>query len=107
MYFFFKIEQKGVPIYEMYQQEGLQKLYTDRFDEIMALFAKNQQTETKEEDKSTGTASFFTEDSYEELQINPDILMRKQKRPFYVPKLSLQELPDYVTTSEGEDGDED
>ena len=104
MYFFFKLENKGVPIYKMYQMEGLEKIYTDRFDEIMDLFAKNQpkakHLPSNEQDKNSQTASFLTEDSYENLQINPDIYMKDQKRPFSVPKLSLQELPSYVTTSE-------
>ena len=72
----------------------------------MALFAENEQGKENPPTNDSKTASFFTEDSYEDLHINPDIQKKNQERPFCVPKLSLQELPDYVTTSEGEGDDE-
>ena len=51
----------------------MEKIYTDRFDEIMALFAQNEQAKEKPPTNDSKTASFFTEDSYEDLYINPDI----------------------------------
>ena len=106
MYFFFKIQQKGVPIYEMYQEEGLEKIYTDRFDEIMALYAQNEQEKENLAANDSKTASFFTEDSYEDLEIKLDFQKKQQNRPLCVPKLSLEELPGYATSSESEGYDE-
>ena len=40
MFFFFTLQNKGVPVNEIYEQEGIKAIRTDRFDEIMAQIAK-------------------------------------------------------------------
>lgn len=69
MFFFFTLQNKGVPVNEIYEQEGIKAIRTDRFDEIMAEIAKengdaNAEEKKKEED-SEDQYSFYTEDSYE------------------------------------------
>ena len=63
-------------------------------------------------DQQSAGYSFYTEDSYELLQANPDISMQRFRRPDHVPKLCLDDLPDYVSSSdedlgEGEDPQEE
>lgn len=40
MFFFFTLQNKGVPVNEIYEQEGIKAIKTDRFDEIMAQIAR-------------------------------------------------------------------
>lgn len=40
MFFFFTLQNKGVPVNEIYEQEGIKAIRTDRFDEIMAQIAR-------------------------------------------------------------------
>ena len=40
MFFFFTLQNKGVPVNEIYEQEGIKAIKTDRFDEIMAQIAQ-------------------------------------------------------------------
>ena len=35
MFFFFTLQNKGVPVNEIYESEGIKAIRTDRFDEIM------------------------------------------------------------------------
>lgn len=55
MFFFFTLQNKGVPVNEIYEQEGIKAIRTDRFDEIMAQIAKDntahQQQDGAEESK--------------------------------------------------------
>ena len=48
--------------------------------------------------------SFASDASYEPLGTGPEL---KRARPDFVPALTLNGLPEYVTTSEEEDGDVD
>lgn len=40
MFFFFTLQNKGVPVNEIYEQEGIKAIKTDRFDEIMKKIAE-------------------------------------------------------------------
>ena len=118
MFFFFTLQNKGVPVNEIYEQEGIKAIRTDRFDEIMAQIAKenggggDQQPAVDGEKRATEGGeeeeefSFYTEDSYELLNKNPDIRMQSYQRPKIVPALNLQGLPDYVSSSEEEEYEE-
>ena len=93
MFFFFTLQNKGVPVNEIYEQEGIKAIRTDRFDEIMAQIAKenggggDQQPAVDGEKRATEGGeeeeefSFYTEDSYELLNKNPDIRMQSYQRP--------------------------
>ena len=93
MFFFFTLQNKGVPVNEIYEQEGIKAIRTDRFDEIMAQIAKengggrDQQPAVDGEKRATEGGeeeeefSFYTEDSYELLNKNPDIKMQSYQRP--------------------------
>ena len=35
MFFFFTLQNKGIPVNEIYEQEGIKAIKTDRFDDIM------------------------------------------------------------------------
>ena len=69
MFFFFTLQNKGVPVNEIYEQEGIKAIKTDRFDEIMIQIAKENgdNPPEKKEEQSDQEFSFFTEDSYEYL----------------------------------------
>lgn len=41
MFFFFTLQNKGVPVNEIYEQEGIKAIRTDRFDDIMAQIARD------------------------------------------------------------------
>lgn len=80
MFFFFTLQNKGVPVNEIYESEGIKAIRTDRFDEIMAQIArdngdKSAQKPEKCSEKSDSAVSFYTEDSYELLGVNPAIKM--------------------------------
>ena len=59
-----------------------------------------------EQNQSEEEYSFYTEDSYELLERNPDITMQSYKRPHYIPELNLLNLPDYISSSDEEEEDE-
>ena len=50
MFFFFTLQNKGVPVNDIYEQEGIKAIRTDRFDEIMAQIAR-ENGDSPEEDK--------------------------------------------------------
>ena len=109
MFFFFTLQNKGVPVNEIYEQEGIKAIRTDRFDEIMAQIARENgemAVDQKRDGESEDAYSFYSDDSYEYLPRNPNILMLPYQRPRIVPALQLEGLPDYVSTSEEEEDEE-
>ena len=106
MFFFFTLQNKGVPVNEIYEQEGIKAIRTDRFDEIMAQIARengDQPLQKNKDGESDDEFSFYSDDSYEYLQRNPDITMQRYSRPSNVPELNLLGLPDYESSSEEEE----
>ena len=75
MFFFFTLQNKGVPVNEIYEQEGIKAIRTDRFDEIMAKIAEENGGKTAHNqeygNQSDDDYSFYSEDSYEYLPRNP------------------------------------
>ena len=54
--------------------------------------------------------SFYSDDSYEYVGYNPDILQRstfKNIRNVTIPPLDFHDLPEYETTDEEEEGEEE
>ena len=41
--FFFTLQNKGIPVNEIYEQEGIKGIKTDRFDEVMKKIAEENQ----------------------------------------------------------------
>ncbi len=46
--------------------------------------------------------SFYSDDSYEPIDVGPDLATLK-KKPFIVPGLDLNNLPEYESSSDEED----
>lgn len=109
MFFFFTLQNKGVPVNEIYEQEGIKAIRTNRFDQIMAQIAKengDQPVDKNKDGESDNEYSFYSEDSYEYLAKNPDISMQRYRRPKIVPALNLNNLPDYESSSDEEEEQE-
>ena len=106
---------------EIYENDGVKFIQTDRFEEIMgqtnnkedgAAAAKDDKDKNKISgaEDNTDQLSFYSDDSYEYVAYNPDILQRskfKNIRNVHIPPLDFQDLPEYETTDEEEEGDED
>ena len=41
--FFFTLQNKGIPVNEIYEQEGIKGIKTERFDEVMKKIAEENQ----------------------------------------------------------------
>lgn len=47
--------------------------------------------------------SFYSDDSYEPIQVNPALATRDEVKPRNIPALNLNSLPDYESSSDEED----
>ena len=98
LFFLFTLQNKGIPVNELYEKEGIKDIATSRFADIMA---EDQQPNMN--NQSSMMFSFYSDDSYEPLDCGPDACSIRKKPPI-VPALNLDNLPDYETSSEEEDG---
>ena len=57
MFFFFTLQNKGVPVNDIYEQEGIKAIRTDRFDEIMAQIARENGDSPEEEKKDSDSGN--------------------------------------------------
>ena len=82
IYFFFTLQNKGIPVNEIYENDGVKFIQTDRFEEIMGQTAAGNKDEVGKDgpdkkqnsgDEQTDQLSFYSDDSYEYVQLNADI----------------------------------
>jgi hypothetical protein len=100
LFFFFTLQNKGVPVNEMYESEGIKAIRTDRFDEIMGQIAQENNAELPiYEEEEPEQYSFYSDDSYSLIVKEPDPA-KIRKRPGTIPPLDFENLPSYETTSE-------
>ena len=106
LFFFFTLQNKGVPVNDIYESEGIKAIRTDRFDEIMSQIAAENGGEPvmPPVDEGDDQYSFYTEDSYSLISKEPDPA-KSRKRPKLVPSLNFNNLPSYESTSEEEEED--
>jgi hypothetical protein len=123
IYFFFTLQNKGIPVNEIYENDGVKFIQTDRFEEIMGQTAnggkegeaaggKDGAMDKKQSsgDDQTDQLSFYSDDSYEYVQNNLDIEVRSKFKNVHgvvIPPLDFADLPEYETTDEEEEGDEE
>ena len=122
IYFFFTLQNKGIPVNEIYENDGVKFIQTDRFEEIMGQSNGNKDDATggadKDKNKGIGATedksdqlSFYSDDSYEYVPFKEEIFERskfKNINNVTIPPLDFEDLPDYETTDEDEEeGDED
>lgn len=69
IYFFFTLQNQGIPVNEIYEKEGVKFIKTDRFHEIMN---QNEENDPNNE-KITEEFSFYSDDSFEYEKINLNI----------------------------------
>ena len=50
--------------------------------------------------------SFYSDDSYEPIQPNPDLAKRSEKKPPVIPSLNLDNLPEYESSSDEEEANQ-
>lgn len=93
MYLFFILHKKGIDVNSVYEAE-LKDIPTNRFNDWM----KKQM----DEDDMPPDISFESQASYEPIQEGP---MPQPVRPNWVPKLKLDTIPDYITSSDEDDNE--
>lgn len=101
LFFLFTLQNKGVPVNELYEKEGIKDIPTARFADIMAEDQNNMAN-----NQSSLMFSFYSDDSFEPINCGPDMCTLR-KKPMIVPALDLENLPEYETSSEEEDAAED
>lgn len=119
IYFFFTLQNKGIPVNEIYENDGVKFIQTDRFEEIMGQTSAGNKDDLGKEcqDKKQSISedqadqlSFYSDDSYEYVQLNLDIQEQskfKNINRMVIPPLDFVDLPEYETTDEEEEGDEE
>lgn len=113
IYFFFTLQNKGIPVNEIYEKDGVKFIKTDRFQEIMG--QNNQEegdggdTMQPSQDKDE-QFSFYSDDSFDLVAFKPE-LVRKSKfrniRGVHIPELNFEGLPEYETTDDEDENEED
>lgn len=103
LFFLFSLQNKGIPVNEIYEQDGIRDIPTSRFAEIMG------EEQPNNNNQSSLMFSFYSDDSYEPIKINPVFANMKNKpqKPKGIPSLNLNNLPEYETPSEEEDNGND
>ena len=100
LFFLFTLQNKGIPVNELYEKEGIKDIATNRFADIMA---EDQQMQAN--NQSSLMFSFYSDDSFEPINCGPDQCTLRKKPPI-VPPLNLDNLPEYESSSE-EEGEEE
>lgn len=98
LFFLFTLQNKGIPVNDLYEKEGIKDIATSRFADIMAEGDQQQLN-----NQSSMMFSFYSDDSYEPLDCGPDACQLRKKPPM-VPPLDLNNLPEYETSSDEEEG---
>ena len=83
----FTLQNKGIPVNELYEKEGIKDIPTARFGEIMGEEKTGQ---------SSCMYSFYTDDSYEPILEGPDPVLQSKEpkvKPANVPILDLINMP--------------
>ena len=68
IYFFFTLQNQGIPVNEIYERDGVKAIKTDRFQEIMGQNAEQDSRREQEHDYS-----FYSDDSYEYCPFSDDL----------------------------------
>ena len=100
LFFLFTLQNKGIPVNELYEKEGIKDIATSRFADIMA----EEQQQNNPNNQSSLMFSFYSDDSYEPINCGPDFCQIR-KKPVIVPALNLANLPEYETSSEEDAGE--
>jgi hypothetical protein len=114
IYFFFTLQNKGIPVNEIYEKDGVKFIKTERFQEIMGQNAAGEMDGNKdgnkdgnnEDNDQDSLLSFYSDDSYEYVKCDQEVaaLSRfKNKHRVRISNLNFEELPEYETTDEEED----
>ena len=105
MYLVHLLQGKGYPVTQVFEKD-VKPINTLRFDDFLLAEEQRIQHEAELEKEALNEFSFATDASYELLVDGPAL---KGIRPENVPTLTLNGLPEYVTSSEEgelEEGDE-
>merc|ERR1712166_173053 len=110
IYFFFTLQNKGIPVNEIYEKDGVKFIKTNRFQEIMG---QNQGGELGEPAPPEGEKvevsdelSFYSDDSYEYCPFDKEIAVLskfKNINKIRLAPLNFEGLPEYETTEEDEE----
>ena len=103
IYFFFTLQNKGIPVNEIYEKDGVKFIKTDRFQEIMG---QNAGMESAPEEKDDSGFSFYSDDSFEYCPVDQEIYRQskfKNKFNVIIPSLDFEDLPEYETTDDEEE----
>ena len=104
MYLVHLLQGKGYPVTQTFEKQ-VKPINTLRFDEFLQAEEKKAQREAELEKQALNEFSFDSDASYALLCVGPAL---KRKRPEDVPALTLNGLPEYVTSSdEDEEGELD
>lgn len=101
MYLVHLMQGKGYPVTQVFEKQ-VKPINTLRFDEFLLQEENKAQREAELDKQAANEFSFRTDASYELLVDGPAM---RRKRPENVPELSFTGLPEYVTTSEEEEGE--
>ena len=105
IYFFFTLQNKGIPVNSIYEKDGVKFIKTDRFQEIMG----NQPTNSGMEEQKAPQEddfSFDSTDSYEYCNFDTAVMIQtrfKNRHRVKISQLNFENLPEYETTDEDED----
>lgn len=98
MYLVHLLQSRGYPVTQVFEQQ-IKPIQTLRFDE----FLQQKEADALREEQLNALVefSFHTDDSFAPLVSGPQI---RPKKPDEIPDLLLHDLPEYVTSSDEEDG---
>ena len=91
LFFLFQLQNQGVPVNEIYEREGIKDIPTSRFAELVG--------EDPAANQSSLLFSFYSDDSFDPIDVGPDPAVLKRK-PQAVPRLDLLNLPAYESSDE-------
>lgn len=97
MFFFYTLQKdKNIPVNQIYEEEGIRQIPTNRFNQILGQIDTSfQPFESQSEEDEF---SFYSSDSYELCQIKIERKIPKARSSLInslVPKLDLTNLPQY------------
>ena len=110
IYFFFTLQNKGIPVNEIYEKDGVKFIKTERFQEIMGQNGAEQDGTQEQPDSKADEISFWSDDSYEYVPVDEAIVEKsrfKNVHNLHIPELNFEGLPEYETTDEEEEEEED
>ena len=115
IYFFFTLQNKGIPVNEIYEKDGVKFIKTDRFNEIMGPNQNNGGEQADENGSGDNNQkqeelSFYSDDSYDYCPFDQDIADRskfKNVNNIFISHLNFEGLPEYETTDEEEEEEDE